>query len=115
MHFKNQWDMEMVLQVLTSETVDSQTWSDAVKWLMLFGPPQIKQVLLQASASATSRFFPQLKPAGFNDDGEPYYEVANLAEALVADPEALLRSLTDLEGESGSCLSAEEEDIFKIQ
>jgi len=32
--------------------IDSKTWADAVKWLMLFGPEEIKKLLLDASTNA---------------------------------------------------------------
>ena len=105
----------MALQVLHSQMVDCQTWADAAKWLILCGPPAIKQILLQASASAASQSFPDLKPAGFNEDGDPHYDLVDLAEALGADPEILHRSLTNLEEEAESLLGAAEEDIRKIQ
>ena len=115
MKFEDEWNTDMALQVLQSETVDSQTWADAVKWLLLFGPPAIKEMLLQASTNATEKSFPNLRPAGFNEEGDPYYDLVHLAETLGADPETLYRSLMDLETESESSLCNPEEDVLKIQ
>lgn len=115
MNFKEQWNLEMALQVLGSESVDSEIWAEAAKWLILFGPADIKKVLLEASTCATSNFYPHLKPVGFNEKGEPCFDVAHLAEVLGVDPEDLSRSLAELEGESGNRIGHVEEDIFKIQ
>jgi len=115
MIFKEQWNLEMALQVLGNESVDSETWAEAAKWLMLFGPADIKKVLFDASTCATNNFFPDLKPAGFNEQGDPCYDVARLAEVLGVEPEELNRSLAELEDESGSCLGHGENDVFKMQ
>lgn len=49
---------------------------------MLFGPPEIKDLLLKASGIATETYFPELKPIYHSPEGEPYYDVAALARAL---------------------------------
>jgi hypothetical protein len=115
MDFKDQWNSEMALQILLSETIDSKTWADAIKWLILYGPEEIKRLLLEASTDATSNFFPDLKPAGFREDGQPYYDLANLAAVLDADPESLQKSLSRIEGETGFSLVVDEEDVLKFQ
>lgn len=82
MNFKDQWTLETALKILQHQTVDSQIWAEAVEWLMLFGPPEIKDLLLRASGIATETYFPELKPVFHSSDGEPYYDVAALARAL---------------------------------
>jgi hypothetical protein len=41
---KEQWNLEMALTVLTSETVGSETGAEAAKWIMLYGPPELRDV-----------------------------------------------------------------------
>lgn len=97
--FKNEWDLSMALQVLQSETVDSKIWSDAVKWLFLFGPPQIREMISQASSMATSEFFPDLSPIGYTEEGEPLYDIKKLAESLGMSEEEALAKMAELEAE----------------
>lgn len=82
MEFKSLWDLESALKVLESETVDSKVWAEAVEWLILYGPPKIRQILLDASASATALSFPDLKPSYFTADGEAVYDIESLATTL---------------------------------
>lgn len=82
MNFKDQWNLETALKILQHQTVDSQLWAEAVEWLMLYGPPEIKELLLKASGIATETHFPELKPTSYGTDGEPYYDVAAIARAL---------------------------------
>lgn len=82
MEYKNLWDLESAMQVLESDTVDSQLWAEAVEWLILYGPPEIRKLLLNASLSATEGSFPQLKPSGFAPDGQPIYDIEALAKVL---------------------------------
>ncbi|KAB2891565.1 MAG: hypothetical protein F9K32_03450 [Desulfobulbaceae bacterium] len=82
MNFKDQWNLETALKILQHQTVDSQIWAEAVEWLMLFGPPEIKDLLLKASGIATETYFPELKPIYHSAEGEPYYNIAALARAL---------------------------------
>ena len=74
--------MEMAMEVLVSDSIDSTTWAEAVKWLILYGPPEMQQVLLEASSHATKTFFPELKPSAFNREGEPLYRMEHVAEVL---------------------------------
>ena len=82
MKFKDQWNLETALKILQHQTVDSQVWAEAVEWLMLFGPPEIKEILFRASGIATETYFPELQPIYRDPDGKPYYDVAVLARAL---------------------------------
>ena len=91
--FKEQWNEEMAMTVLASKSVDSKLWAEAVEWLILYGPPHIKEMLSQASSMATSRYFPELKPASYSPDGSPLYDMESLAEALQTSTEALYDKL----------------------
>ncbi|MFZ5774906.1 MAG: hypothetical protein ACOY3Z_05430 [Thermodesulfobacteriota bacterium] len=95
--FKDEWDLTMALEVLGSQTVDSRLWADAVKWLLLFGPPEVRQVIAGASSMATGELFPELSPSGYTDDGEPLYDTAKLAESLGMSEEELLERMAELE------------------
>ena len=99
MEFKNLWDIESAMQVLASETVDGKLWAEAVEWLMLYGPPEIKKMLLDASASATSNTFPDLKPSDYTEDGKPIYDVKELAKSLGISEEEVKEVLAKKEQE----------------
>jgi len=98
---QDEWDLTMALQVLQSETVDSKIWADAVKWLLLFGPPEIREMISQASSMATSEFFPELSPIGYSEKGEPLYDIKKLAESLGMNEEEALAKMAELESELG--------------
>jgi len=99
--FKEQWSLEMALEVLCSATVDSRTWSDAVKWLLLYGPPDIREILTQASSSATSHCYPGLRAKGFAADGQSCYDVRELADFLGIPEVELLEKIAKIEQEAG--------------
>ncbi|WP_049785034.1 hypothetical protein [Desulfotalea psychrophila] len=80
--FKDQWTLEMAMKIVTNQTVDSETWGEAVEWIMLYGPHDIQNLLLMASAQATTNAFPRLKPCSYSPDGQPCYNTAELAEEL---------------------------------
>ena len=82
MEFKDLWDLESALKVLAHDTVDGKLWSEAVKWLILHGPVEIRQLLLEASSTATSASFPELKPSHYTSDGQPCYNIKDLATSL---------------------------------
>ena len=82
MDFKEHWDLNTALQVVQNKTVDSKLWAEAVEWLLLYGPPEIVSILLQASGQATEQVFPELEAANYTSDGTPVYDVAKLARTL---------------------------------
>ncbi len=82
MEFKDLWDMESALKVLAHDTVDGKLWAEAVKWLILHGPVEIRQLLLEASSIATRVSFPQLQPSHYTADGQPCYNIKDLAKSL---------------------------------
>jgi hypothetical protein len=101
MSFIDEWDFEMAMQVLQSSSVDSKTWADAVRWLMIFGPPEIKDLLAQASSLATSETFPELTAIGYSDDGHSLYDTKALAESLGVSEEDLMNKMAELEKKLG--------------
>jgi hypothetical protein len=82
MEFKDLWDLESAMKVLTHDSVDSKLWAEAVEWLMLYGPSEIRQMLIDASTMATNSSFPQLKPTHYTPDGQACYDIADLAQSL---------------------------------
>ena len=86
--FKKEWTVESAMEILQHPTVDSKIWAEAVEWLLLYGPPEIREKLSEASSYATSQEFPELKPQGFSEDGEPVYSIAEVAQALGISEEA---------------------------
>ena len=82
MEFKDLWDLKSAMQVLEHKTVDSKLWAEAVEWLLHYGPPEIRQMLLEASEIATGTTFPDLKPTHYTPDGQPCYDIGALAETL---------------------------------
>ncbi len=92
MEFKELWDLESAMKVLSNDTVDSKLWAEAVEWLILNGPPEIKQLLLDASNAATAGSFPDLEPSYYAQDGRPCYNVGDLAKNLGVD-EAEVRKI----------------------
>ncbi len=82
MENKSLWDLESAMQVLAHDSVDSKLWADAVEWLIANGPPEIRDLLLEASAMATQTSFPELTPSHFDLNGKPVYNVKELAQSL---------------------------------
>jgi len=82
MKFKELWDLESAMQILQHKTADAKLWSEAVEWLIQYGPQEIKQLLLDASEIATGTTFPNLKPSHYAPEGEPYYDIGELAKTL---------------------------------
>ena len=93
MDFKDLWDIESAMKVLTHPTVDGKLWAEAVKWLILHGPPEIRRMLLQASSQATDSTFPHLRPTHYTNSGQPIYNVNELARAMGIPVEEVLAGL----------------------
>ena len=87
--FKQEWTVESAMQILRHPTVDSRIWAEAVEWLLMYGPPEIREKLSEAAGYATGKEFPDLKPQGFTGEGEQVYVVAEVARALgISETEA---------------------------
>ena len=113
--FRNEWDLSMALEVLHSENVDGKVWAEAVKWLLLFGPPAIREVISQASSMATGESFPELAPTGYTDQGEPLYDIKKLAESLGMSEEEALAKMAELEEEHDIQSLYDAPETHKIQ
>ena len=98
------------MQVLSHESVDSKVWAEAVEWLMLYGPREVRDLLLEASRSATSASFPDLKPSHFTTSGEPLYDVASLARTLGIQAKEAQEILRRKEETHGGTVLLEDDD-----
>lgn len=95
MSSKDEWSLESALKVLQHPTVDARTWAEAVEWLLRYGPKSIRNILLEASNTATEIQFPEVTPSYYTKDGHPVYDVKAVAEILsITESEArqLIRS-----------------------
>jgi hypothetical protein len=99
--FKEQWDLEMALEVLKNKSVESRIWSEAAKWIMLYGPPELQEVLRQASSIATNSCFPQLEPERYTESGDPCYDIDKIAEALGITRQEAMEKIAEMENEQG--------------
>lgn len=110
MEFKDLWDVESAMQVLGHKTVDARLWAEAVEWLMLYGPAEIRQLLVESSMLATRTSFPELNPSSYTIDGHPCYNVQDLAKALQMDEAEAQEILKQKEAEHGSLFDDETSD-----
>ncbi len=113
--FKEQWDLEMALEVLKNRKVDSSTWSDAAKWIMLYGPPELQEVMRQAANIATKSSFPELEPERYTESGEPVFNIEKIAEVLGMTKEEALEKMAEMEYEHGVQHLFDESETGKIQ
>jgi len=82
MDFKEQWDLATAMKILQHQTVDAKLWAEAVEWLLLYGPPEVVSLLLQASSQAAVNTFAELKAVDDSRAKDLCYEVTALAKAL---------------------------------
>ncbi|MEW6594300.1 MAG: hypothetical protein AB1413_05450 [Thermodesulfobacteriota bacterium] len=99
--FERKWDLAMAMAVLQSPDVDGATWAEAVKWLLFYGPPELRELIGQASHFATSEQFPDLKPVGYDEDGAPCYDARQLADTAGVSAGELARRMAEWEAEAG--------------
>ena len=82
MDFKDHWNLDTAMEILQNKTVDSKLWAEAVEWLLLYGPPEIVTLLLNASNQATDSTFPELQVKNYTHDGQPCYDIKEIAQSL---------------------------------
>ncbi len=112
---KDSWTMENALYVLEHPTVDSEVWSEAVEWLLLYGPPHIQDILLSASGNATANCFPDMKNTHYSHEGEPCYSIKDIAEVLQIEEDEARRIIAEKEKAHGMRFSLEEDETIKKQ
>lgn len=113
--FDKEWTLETALEILGHPTVDSRVWADAVEWLLVHGPPEIREMLKKASGYATSKEFPELEPEGFTEKGEPVYSVAKIAAALHISEEEAAELIAEKERRHGVPHRVDSRDTKKVQ
>ena len=113
--FKQQWDLAMAMEVLQNQTVDAKVWSEAVKWLLLYGPPEIQEILQQASSTAFNEHFPNIEAKGYNEEGHPYYDIHELAKAMGVPVEEVAAGLTEIQFGEGVEVFVEGDRVYKVQ
>ena len=107
--------METAMEILQHPTVDSKVWAEAVEWLLLYGPPRVRELLQQASGHAMKENFPELTPTGFTADGEPCYNVADLAKSLHISEEEAAEMIAEKERQHGIRQLFGEQETSKLQ
>jgi hypothetical protein len=113
--FKDQWNLEMTLEVLKNKTVDNKTWSDAAKWLTLYGPPDLQKIMQKASSIATNSSFPKLAPERYTEAGAPCYNVEKVAEVLGVTRQDALEKMAEMEYDQGIQHFLDESESYNIQ
>jgi len=113
--FKHEWTVESAMEILYHPTVDSRIWAEAVEWLLLYGPPEIHEMLQQASNYATGREFPDLKPKAYTEKGEPVYAISGIASALGISEEEAVEVISRKEEKHGVLHRLSEDDTRKMQ
>ncbi len=113
--FKQQWTLDAAMEILRHPTVDSRIWAEAVEWLLLYGPPEVRELLQQASGHATKESFPDLRPSGFTPDGEPCYDIADIARSLGISEEEAAMMVAEKEARHGIRQLFAEDETHKIQ
>jgi hypothetical protein len=115
MDLREQWDLQSALEVLKHQTVDAKTWAEAVEWLILYGPDSIRELLLDSSGTATYNCFPDLEAKGYSPDGQPCYNVADMANALEISEDEAREMLKTKEKAHHIHHFIDKEDTMKIQ
>jgi len=113
--FKQEWTLESALEILQHPTVDSQIWAEAVEWLLIYGPPEIQELLTQASSHASGASFPELKPQRYGPDGSPCYDISELAQSLGISEEEARAQLLEKEMKHGVQHGFSEDDTTTLQ
>lgn len=113
--FKQEWTLESALEILQHPTVDSQIWASAVEWLLIYGPPEIQELLTQASSHAAGASFPELKPQRYSPDGSPCYDIGELAQSLGISEEEARAQLLEKEMKHGVQHGFSDDDTTTLQ
>ncbi len=113
--FREEWTLESAMEILQHPTVDSRIWAEAVEWLLLYGPPEVREKLKEASSYATSREFPELAPTGFDENGDPVYPVAEIARALGISEQEAETIIAEKEARHGTLHRLSDREAKKVQ
>jgi hypothetical protein len=113
--FREQWTVGSAMEILRHPTVESRIWAEAVEWLLLYGPPEIRELLGEASSHATAMEFPDLKPVSYTPDGEPVYAIAQVAAKLGISEEEAAEIIGRKEKKHGRLHRLSGEETRKLQ
>ncbi len=113
-NFRDSWTLEMAMDVVQQKNVDGETWSEAVKWLLLYGPPEVRSMLQQASGHATTDCFPELTATGYTEDGQPCYDVKALAATLGISEAEVGQKINELQSAHGLRQLFAESETLKV-
>ncbi|MGI6657649.1 MAG: hypothetical protein ACOX5Z_12695 [Desulfobulbus sp.] len=113
--FAREWTLESAMKVLAHPTVDSALWAEAVEWLLLYGPPEIREMIEQSSTQATAASFPDLQPRGCTPDGNLCYAIDELAAALGITEEEARKRLAEQERRHGVRQGFADGEITSVQ
>ena len=114
MTIKDEWDVDSAMQVLQHKTVDAKLWAEAVEWLILYGPDEIREILLNSSEMATRECFPDLHAKGYAPDGQPCYKVEDLAKSLHISEAKVIEMIREKEKKHQLHHFIDEKDTMKI-
>ncbi len=115
MSHQHEWDLESAMAVLQHQTVDAKLWAEAVEWLLLYGPPEIQELLAQASTTATSESFPELKATGYTRDGQPCYDIKAIARSLNINEEEAKEIIARKEFDHETRYFYDKKETYKVQ
>ncbi len=115
MNFNDEWDLESAMAVLKHQSVDAKTWAEAVEWLLLYGPTDVQELLLQASSTATRNQFPELKATRYSRDGHPCYDIDAIAKSLNISEEEAKEIIAKKEMAHGVRHFVDEDETWKVQ
>ena len=113
--FKEEWTVESAMEIVQHPTVDSRIWAEAVEWLLLYGPPEIREMLKGASGYAAGKEFPDLKAQGFTAEGDIVYSIAEIAKVLGISEEEAADMIAEKEMKHGMLHRLDEQDSKKVQ
>ena len=113
--FKEEWTLETAMTILRHPAVDSKTWAEAVEWLLIYGPPEVRSLLEQASCHATGEGFPELQPKGYAPDGSPCYDLGDLARLLGITEEEVREQILSKEQKHGTRHGYNSDETSKLQ
>lgn len=112
---EDEWTLKTAMDILRHPTVDSRLWAEAAEWLLLYGPPEIKELLQQASGHAAQQSFPDLTPSGFTANGQACYNVADLARSLGISEDEAAQIIAEKEKQHGIRQLFGDQETSKLQ
>ncbi len=112
---RDEWDLDSAMAILQHQTVDAKLWAEAVEWLLLYGPPEIQELLAEASATATHESFPELEPTGYTRNGQPCYDIKAIAQSLNISEQEAKEIITKKEFTHSTRYFIDKDETFKLQ